>query len=120
MRLSPDPFPIFEGGAVTLNLVRLQKRSGRLNVNTLSSPSPSPVLAVSLGLSLVLARALALALALALTRVSLIVSARNTSAVILYRPDHYLPGPFLPSPSPSSSPSPSPSPNPRKFNCERA
>ena len=27
---------------VTLNLVRLQKRSGRLNVNTLLSPSPSP------------------------------------------------------------------------------
>ena len=27
-------------GPVALNLVRLQKRSGRLNVNTLPSPSP--------------------------------------------------------------------------------
>ena len=46
-------------------------------------------LALSLGLSLVLARALALALALALARVSLIVSARNISTVIImYRPDH--------------------------------
>ena len=72
---------------VTLNLARLQKRSGRLSVNTLPSPSPSPkhrpIPSPSQSPSPSPSPSPS-----ALARVSLIVSARNISTVILYRPDH--------------------------------
>ena len=93
---------------VTLSLVRLQKWSGRLNVNTLPSPNPSPranhspspkpshIVVLPIAIALALALDIAPSLVLALARIRLIVSAPNISTVILYRPDHnYLLGPFL-------------------------